>query len=59
MLSLIHVAETNVEKSERAGAIDCHVTYSCATDAVRLKTLSRNIIFTLSVIEEVYKKINL
>ena len=37
MLSLIHVAETNVEKSERAGAIDCHVTYSCTTDAVRLK----------------------
>ena len=54
MLSLIHVAETNVEKSERAGAIDCHVTYGCTTDAVRLKTLSRNIIFTLSVIEEVY-----
>ena len=48
---LIHVAETNVGKSERAGAIDCHVTYSCTTDAVRLKTLSRNLIFTLSVIE--------
>ena len=47
MLSLIHVAETNVGKSERAGAIDCHVTYSCTTDAVRLKTLSRNIIFTI------------
>ena len=54
MLSLIHVTETNLGKSERAGAIDCHVTYSCTTDAVRLKTLSRNIIFTLSVIEEVY-----
>ena len=55
MLSLIHVAEINVEKSERAGAIDCHVTYSSGTtDAVPLKTLSRNIIFTLSVIEEVY-----
>ena len=53
ILSLIHVAETDVEKSERAGAIDCHVTYSCTMDAVRLKTLSRNIIFTLSVIEEV------